>query len=216
MSVPPHITRTRCRKPFWFLAGAALLLLSFKLFWWSGNETAPVRSTGSSSGYQIEGGVVAWRPMTKGEQFAATILTLGLAANSEALRGRILPLADAASFRTIAGQYGLDRSYVWFRADLIDGADPASFEVLDFGFSRDNTHLEWGCTCPAALARSGKQHRDPFGADVFSRCRDLSCGRAGGLATRTSHRPADTLLSGLVHNERRDLVGRAKSAAGRW
>lgn len=112
--------------------------------------------------------MVAWRPMTKGEQFAATILTLGLAANSEALRGRILPLADAASFRTIAGQYGLDRSYVWFRADLIDGADPASFEVLDFGFSRDNTHIWSGAALVLPLLPGQANSIEILSEQMFS------------------------------------------------
>lgn len=141
MTEPPRIHRTQKRKPLWFLAVAGLLLLGAALLWPSGSQPDAVRSAGFSTGYQIEDGVVAWRPRTAGEQFVATILSLGLAANSETLRGRTLPLADATSFRTIAGQYGLDRSHVWFRGDLIDGADPASFEVLDFGFSQDNTHL---------------------------------------------------------------------------
>lgn len=158
MTEPPRTPRTRRRKPVRFLVFAALLLLGAALFWvWDNEEDAvesaglpssdqPVPSTGSSSGYQIENGVVAWRPMTTAEQFAAIALTLGMATNTDTVRGNTLPLADAASFRTIAAEYGLDRAHVWFRGDLLDGADPASFEVLDFAFSRDRTHIWKGAT----------------------------------------------------------------------
>lgn len=166
MTETPRIPPVKKRKSLWVLAVAALLLAAVVVSWRTGSQPDAIHSTGSSTGYQIEDGVVAWRPMTAGEQFVTNILTLGLAANSETLRGRTIPLADAASFRTMAGQYGLDRSYVWFRADLIDGADPASFEVLDFGFSQDKNHIWKGAELVLPLS-SGQENRTEIHSELM-------------------------------------------------
>lgn len=110
----------------------------------------------NSAGYRIEDGTVAWRPMSAGSQIAASILTLGLAANSEAVVGRSLPLADAASFRALGHQHGRDNDRVWFRAEQIEGADPASFVVLDHGFSRDRTQI-WHQATPVMTFEAAQQ-----------------------------------------------------------
>ncbi|MDO5632393.1 MAG: DKNYY domain-containing protein [Paracoccus sp. (in: a-proteobacteria)] len=134
------------------LAAAAVLLLIRP----EPPASPDVLQSENSTGYQIENGIVVWRPMSPGSQIVATILTLGLAANSEVVAGRSLPLADAASFRTLEHQYGRDNDHVWFRAEQIEGADPASFVVLDHGFSRDRTHI-WHQATPVMALETAQQ-----------------------------------------------------------
>ncbi|MCK0121562.1 DKNYY domain-containing protein [Loktanella sp. F6476L] len=101
------------------------------------DRDAPAQRSGATTGYVVEDGKMAWRPMSGVDKFVVNVLTLGLAANSETVNGRTLDTADIESFRVIAGRYGLDRTRVWLEGRQIVGADPATFAVLERGFAHD-------------------------------------------------------------------------------
>lgn len=46
-------------------------------------------------------------------------------------RGKVLPDADAATFRSLGGDYYADDRHIWHRTILKSGIDPATFEWLD-------------------------------------------------------------------------------------
>ncbi|UWQ98172.1 DKNYY domain-containing protein [Rhodobacteraceae bacterium S2214] len=101
------------------------------------NRDAPAQRSGATTGYVVEDGKMAWRPMSGVDKFVFNVLTLGLAANSKTVNGRTLDTADVDSFRVIAGRYGLDHTRVWLEGRQIVGADPATFAVLERGFAHD-------------------------------------------------------------------------------
>ena len=59
------------------------------------------------------------------------------------VKGLLLPEADPATFKSIAGSlYYRDKSHVWEMDRLLVGADPATFEVIkDSYYVRDKSHV---------------------------------------------------------------------------
>jgi len=104
-------------------------------------RTIPGQARGATTGYLLEDGDVAWRPMTALDKFVVNVLSLGQTVGSEMVYGRRLDTADPDSFRVIAGAYGADRAHVWLEGNMIAGADPATFKVLARGFSQDKAQL---------------------------------------------------------------------------
>ena len=49
--------------------------------------------------------------------------------------------ADPETFKTLSGAHGVDKTKVFFGADVVVGADPASFVVLDFHTGRDSRSI---------------------------------------------------------------------------
>ena len=47
-------------------------------------------------------------------------------------KGTLIPLADAKTFNALSTLYGVDCNNVFYRCDIIEGADPATFTVVEF------------------------------------------------------------------------------------
>lgn len=85
----------------------------------------------------IEDGIVAWRPMGPLEKAAIAVFSLGTAVGEDWVQGRTMPDADAASFRGLSVDYGVDRRSVWYKGENLKNADPHSFQIAAYGFARD-------------------------------------------------------------------------------
>ena len=53
------------------------------------------------------------------------------------LWGQRVEGADPASFEVLDGGYFKDKSHVWYIHDLVEGADPASFKIDKEGHASD-------------------------------------------------------------------------------
>ena len=82
-----------------------------------------------------------------------------------------LPSADAASFRPLDGPYASDKNRAYWMGKVIDGADPASFRVLNAAFE-----------CSADAARAYYRQTVIAGEDP----RSFPQGRAVTNCTETS------------------------------
>lgn len=128
----------------WITAGAGLVAAALLAKTLGLPGKGAERPKDDGSGYQIRDGEVIWHPTSRGGRVAATVLTLGMALNSEVVGGRKVPFADPTTFRTLGDHHGRDDTYVWFEATVIEGADPEQFIVLEYGFSRDETRIWQG------------------------------------------------------------------------
>lgn len=141
-------------------------IVVYFLFWMPviNDETIASQFDRSKTGYVVEDGQMAWRPMTGADKLFVNIMSFGQAANSEFVNGRTLADADADSFRVIAGRYGADRTRVWREGRELVGADPATFAVLERGYAYDAFQVWHGETpimaLPAGTAPAIDIHSD--------------------------------------------------------
>ena len=156
--------RRKLRLGNWLLVALAVILA----VWFFQSRTISGQSANATTGYIVENGQIAWRPMSGAEKFFVIAISFGQALNSETVNGRTLRSADVASFRVLAGRYGLDRSRVWFEGAQIVGADPKTFQVLERGFAHD-AHQVWKGTTPILDLVGGDAHNiDVHSPHIFS------------------------------------------------
>jgi len=53
--------------------------------------------------------------------------------------------ADAASFEIVDGIFCKDKHHVYYSGGVIVGADPKSFKIIDYSYSEDNQAIYYGC-----------------------------------------------------------------------
>lgn len=89
----------------------------------------------------VENDIVIWRPLGAAEKAFVGILSFGTALDQDWVQGRVMPQADARSFRGLSRNYGVDKNAVWYQGEILPSADPASFQVADFSFARDKNTI---------------------------------------------------------------------------
>lgn len=134
------------RRVFWIsiAAGGIALVVVPALQWTSGTLTASLLERDDGLGHPawvVEGGVVAWRPMSGVERATVAVLSMGTAMNEDWVQGRLVTEADPDTFRALSRDYGVDAQAVWHEGVRLDGADPGSFRLAGYGFALDQAAI---------------------------------------------------------------------------
>jgi hypothetical protein len=106
------------------------------------------------NGYHVEGGKV--------------MLYYGLSDK------RQVPEADAKTFRELSSTVGKDKSRVFVRFDILEGADPATFEVLSSSYFRDARNGYWDKRIASTDGRNFRIITNPHDSQSIMYARDSS------------------------------------------
>ena len=115
--------------------------------------------------------------------------------------------ADPATFEPLTPPYARDGRRVYYGAHVVRGADPASFAVLGFPYGRDARDVYYGTVPMHVPTPAAFEVVEPAGGVTVGRVRDLAAVRDAATAAL-----ADTLLARGLDPEAVVVVGSAVGA----